>query len=69
LPRKGARQHQRCFRRIALATLDFERHRGLVTVVDDVPADLPNTIPSVWEVTHPTLPSFAFMDAIRVPGT
>ena len=39
----------------AAATLDFERHRGLVNVVVDAPADLPNTIPSVWEVTHPNL--------------
>src|ERR1700680_3815100 len=39
----------------AAATLDFERHRGLVNVVVDAPADLPNTIPSVWEVTHPDL--------------
>jgi uncharacterized protein YecE (DUF72 family) len=37
------------------ATLDFERHRGLVNVVVDAPADLPNTIPSVWELTHPDL--------------
>ena len=37
------------------ATLDFERHRGLVNVVVDAPPDIPNTIPSVWEVTHPQL--------------
>jgi uncharacterized protein YecE (DUF72 family) len=37
------------------ATLDFERHRGLVNVVVDAPVDLPNTIPSVWEVTNPDL--------------
>jgi uncharacterized protein YecE (DUF72 family) len=35
--------------------LDSERHRGLVNVVVDAPADLPNAIPSVWEVTHPDL--------------
>src|SRR5438132_387059 len=34
------------------ATLDFERHRGLVNVVVDAPADIPNTVPSIWEVTH-----------------
>ena len=39
----------------AAPTLDFERHRGLVNVVVDAPADLPNTIPSVWEVTHQDL--------------
>jgi uncharacterized protein YecE (DUF72 family) len=39
----------------APATLDFERHRGLVNVVVDVPPDIPNTIPSIWEVTHPQL--------------
>ena len=39
----------------AAATLDFERHRGLVNVVVDAPPDIPNTIPSVWEVTHPQL--------------
>jgi uncharacterized protein YecE (DUF72 family) len=37
------------------ATLDFERHRGLVNVVVDAPSDIANTIPSVWEVTHPEL--------------
>jgi uncharacterized protein YecE (DUF72 family) len=37
------------------ATLDFERPRGLVNVVVDAPADTPNTVPSVWEVTQPRL--------------
>jgi uncharacterized protein YecE (DUF72 family) len=39
----------------ATATLDFERHRGLVNVVVDAPADTANTVPAVWEVTHPHL--------------
>ncbi len=37
------------------ATLDFERHRGLVHVVVDAPADTANTVPSVWEITNPRL--------------
>jgi uncharacterized protein YecE (DUF72 family) len=36
-------------------TLDFERENGLVNVVVDAPSDIPNTIPSVWEVTNPAL--------------
>jgi uncharacterized protein YecE (DUF72 family) len=39
----------------AAATLDFERHRALVNVVVDAPTDIANTIPAVWEVTHPEL--------------
>jgi uncharacterized protein YecE (DUF72 family) len=39
----------------AAATLDFERHRELVNVVVDAPTDIANTIPAVWEVTHPEL--------------
>jgi uncharacterized protein YecE (DUF72 family) len=37
----------------AAATLDFERHHGLVNVVVDAPTDIANTIPAIWEVTHP----------------
>jgi uncharacterized protein YecE (DUF72 family) len=37
------------------ATLDFERRSGLVNVIVDEPQGLPNTIPPVWEVTHPAL--------------
>ena len=36
-------------------TLAFERHNGLVNVVVDEPQGIANTIPSVWEVTDPTL--------------
>ncbi|TMH01781.1 MAG: DUF72 domain-containing protein [Betaproteobacteria bacterium] len=39
----------------AAATLDFERHRGLVNVVVDAPTDIANTVPPVWEVTHTEL--------------
>jgi len=53
----------------AAATLDFERHRGLVNVVIDAPADLPNTIPSVWEVTHPDLAIVRLHGRNQVPGT
>jgi len=38
-----------------MRTLEFERENGLVNVVVDSPHDIPNTIPSVWEVTNPTL--------------
>ena len=37
------------------ATLDFERSRKLVNVIVDCPTGIPNTIPSVWEVTLPSL--------------
>jgi uncharacterized protein YecE (DUF72 family) len=53
----------------AAATLDFERHRGLVNVVIDAPADLPNTIRSVWEVTHPDLAIVRLHGRNQVPGT
>jgi uncharacterized protein YecE (DUF72 family) len=36
-------------------TLDFERTNGFVNVVVDAPAGIPNTIPSVWEMTNPAL--------------
>jgi len=36
-------------------TLAFERDNGLVNVVVDEPHGIPNTIPSVWEVTNPEL--------------
>jgi uncharacterized protein YecE (DUF72 family) len=36
-------------------TLTFERDNGLVNVVVDEPQGIPNTIPSVWEVTNPSL--------------
>lgn len=36
-------------------TLAFERENGLVNVVVDEPQGIPNTIPSVWEVTNPEL--------------
>jgi len=36
-------------------TLAFERERKLVNVIVDEPQGMPNTIPSVWEVTHPEL--------------
>ena len=36
-------------------TLAFERDNGLVNVVVDEPQGIPNTIPSVWEVTSPSL--------------
>ena len=36
-------------------TLAFERDNGLVNVVVDEPGGIANTIPSVWEVTSPTL--------------
>jgi uncharacterized protein YecE (DUF72 family) len=36
-------------------TLKFERENGLVHVVVDEPQGIPNTIPSVWEVTNPDL--------------
>jgi len=41
--------------RHAARTLDFERDNGLVNVVVDAPQGIPNTIPSVWEVTNPAL--------------
>jgi uncharacterized protein YecE (DUF72 family) len=39
----------------AAATLAFERERNLVNAIVDEPQDMPNTIPSVWEVTNPDL--------------
>jgi uncharacterized protein YecE (DUF72 family) len=36
-------------------TLAFERANELVNVVVDEPAAIPNTVPSIWEVTHPAL--------------
>ena len=36
-------------------TLEFERENGLVNVVVDAPTGIPNTIPSIWEVTNPAL--------------
>ena len=36
-------------------TLAFERENGFVNVVVDEPQGVPNTIPSVWEVTNPAL--------------
>jgi uncharacterized protein YecE (DUF72 family) len=37
------------------STLKFERERGLVNVIVDEPQGMANCIPSVWEVTDPTL--------------
>lgn len=36
-------------------TLALERELGVVNVVVDEPQGMKNTIPSVWETTHPTL--------------
>ncbi len=36
-------------------TLAFERERGLVNVIVDGPQGFANSIPSVWEMTHPAL--------------
>ena len=36
-------------------TLAFERDNGFVNVVVDEPQGIANTIPSMWEVTHPML--------------
>ena len=36
-------------------TLDFERANAFVNVVVDAPKGIPNTIPSVWEVTNAEL--------------
>jgi uncharacterized protein YecE (DUF72 family) len=36
-------------------TLSFEQENGLVNVIVDAPRNIPNTIPSVWEVTNPEL--------------
>lgn len=36
-------------------TLAFERERGLVNVIVDEPQGFENSIPAVWEVTHPKL--------------
>ena len=36
-------------------TLKFERENGFVNVIVDAPQGIPNTIPSVWEVTNPAL--------------
>lgn len=36
-------------------TLEFERDNDLVNVIVDEPQGIANTIPSVWEVTHPEL--------------
>lgn len=41
--------------RNAAITLDFERERGLVNVTVDEPQGMTNSIPPVWEVTHPAL--------------
>jgi uncharacterized protein YecE (DUF72 family) len=41
--------------RRASRTLQFERDNALVNVVVDAPQGIPNTIPSVWEVTNPAL--------------
>jgi uncharacterized protein YecE (DUF72 family) len=41
--------------RHAARTLQFERDNALVNVVVDAPQGIPNTIPSVWEVTNPSL--------------
>jgi uncharacterized protein YecE (DUF72 family) len=41
--------------RDAARTLAFERENGLVNVVVDEPQGIPNTIPAVWQVTHPGL--------------
>lgn len=37
------------------ATLAFERERGFVNVIVDEPQGASNSIPSVWEVTNPSL--------------
>ena len=39
----------------AATTLEFERENGFVNVIVDAPQGIPNTIPSVWEVTNPAL--------------
>ena len=36
-------------------TLAFERERGFVNVIVDGPQGFANSVPSVWEVTHPSL--------------
>lgn len=36
-------------------TLRFEQDNGIVNVVVDEPQGIPNTIPSVWEITNPEL--------------
>jgi uncharacterized protein YecE (DUF72 family) len=41
--------------RNAARTLDFEREHGLANVVVDEPQGFSSSIPSVWEVTQPTL--------------
>ena len=41
--------------RHAALTLAFEREHRFVNVIVDEPQGLPNTIPSVWEVTNPRL--------------
>lgn len=41
--------------RRTVRTLEFERENGFVNVVVDAPSGIPNTIPSVWEVTNPAL--------------
>ena len=41
--------------RHARRTLAFERDNAFVNVVVDEPQGIPNTIPSVWEVTNPDL--------------
>jgi len=41
--------------RHAARTLRFEEENGLVNVVVDAPQGVPNTIPSVWQVTNPEL--------------
>ena len=41
--------------RRAARTLAFERDNGLVNVVVDEPQGIPNTIPTVWEVTNADL--------------
>jgi len=39
----------------AAMTLDYERERGLVNVIVDEPNTTANSIPSVWEVTVPSV--------------
>jgi len=41
--------------RHAARTLQFERDNALVNVIVDAPQGIPNTIPSVWEVTNRAL--------------
>jgi uncharacterized protein YecE (DUF72 family) len=41
--------------RHAARTLRFERENALVNVIVDEPQGIANTIPAVWEITHPNL--------------